>query len=265
MSIILERPRSAPSRPAERARSAAPAHDGDRAAVVQHALSTTHALTLEHVSAASDLFGLHGAGGDLVDLIPSEGQLVAVLGDVSGKGAPASLIAAVVLASVQHHVALLGPQPGAVLAAVCASVSAMLDRTGSIVTLAIAAIDPATDALRIASAGHHPIALAAEGGTTNVVPTCPPLGALPACSSETVIDFSRGATLVIASDGFTEQPDQRGNEFGLAGLTSLAERARTDSPAAAIERAVALVETHADGASAVDDRAIIVVTSGGAR
>jgi len=262
MSITLERTaETVASATARRFGRVAP-NDVDRAADVQHALSTAHALTIGHVSAASEIHGLHGAGGDIADLIASEGQLVAVVGDVSGKGAPASLIAAVVLASVQHHVTQLGPRPGAVLSAVCASVGAMLDRTDALVTLAIVAIDPAGGALRYSSAGHHPMVLATAGSTTTLVATCPPLGAQRACSSERQIAFPPSSALVLASDGYTEQPDPRGVEFGIDGLAVVAEQSRTDTPAIALARAAGMIEAHARGTHSVDDRAMVVVTAG---
>lgn len=262
MSITLERPATTIADPTARRFARLTPTDVERAADVQHALSTAHAVTLGHVSAASEVRGLHGAGGDFADLIATEGQLVAVLGDVSGKGAPASLIAAVVLGSVQHHVTHLGPRPGAVLSAVCASVRAMLDRTDALVTLAIVAIDPAGGALRYSSAGHHPIVLATGSAPTALSVTCPPLGALQACSSERQIAFPPSSALILASDGYTEQPDPRGVEFGVGGLLALAEEARAGTPAVALERAAEVVDAHARGTHTVDDRAMIVVTAG---
>jgi len=266
MPAIVERPATAHNawakRPYPRRREALASREGVRAALVQHALSTTHELVVGALSAASESRGLHGVGGDFVDLIEAEGQLVAVLGDVSGKGAAASLVAAVVLSSVQHHVAHLGPRPGAVLAAVDASVRGMLDRTGALATLVIVAIDSATDALRIAAAGHHPVMLATASETTRLVPTCPPLGATTVCSSERTVAFEDGSTLVLASDGLTEQPDTAGAEFGLDRLRLFAAGVRRSSPRAAVARLFGAVDAHARTMPATDDRAVVVITAG---
>lgn len=266
MTAIVERPATALSAWAERLhpreREVVASPEGARAALVQHALSTTHHLALGALTAVSESRGLHGAGGDFVDLIEAEGQLVAVLGDVSGKGAAASLVAAVVLSSVQHHVAHRGPRPGAVLAAVDASVRGMLDRTGALVTLVIVAIDPATSSLRIASAGHHPVILAAASGTTRLAPACPPLGADAPCDSELTVPFAHGSTLVLASDGLTEQTDSAGVEFGLDRLSVLAAAARQSEPRLAVARLFAAVDTHAAAEPATDDRAAIVIRAG---
>ncbi len=213
------------------------------------------------MSAASRSNGLFGAGGDFVDLIACDGRLLAVVGDVSGKGVAASLVAAVVLSSVQHHVALLGARPGALLAAVDNSVCAMLDRTGALVTMAIAVVEPEARTVRLASAGHHPVMLATTSAVSRLGPTCPPLGAAMACRSELTESFERSASLVIVSDGITEQPNLAGEEFGLARLGRLADASRFCSPDEAIEQVLAGVEAHAGVVDAVDDRAIVIVRS----
>lgn len=266
MTAIVERPATALSAWAERLnpreREAVSSPEDARAALVQHALSTTHELALGALTAVSESRGLLGAGGDLVDLIESEGHIVAVLGDVSGKGAAASLVAAVVLSSVQHHVAHRGPHPGAVLAEVDASVRGMLDRTGALVTLVIVAIDQRTSSVRIASAGHHPVMLATPTGTTRPTPACPPLGADTPCGNELTLPFDQGSVLVLASDGLTEQYDAYGAEFGLERLGALATAARHTTPRAALARLFAAVDAHAGSAPATDDRAAIVITAG---
>ncbi len=266
MTAIIERPAPLQRVRAELARSRAQAavalREAVRAADVQHALSTSHEVTVGTVSAVSESLCLDGAGGDFVDLIECDGLILAVLGDVSGKGSAAALIAAVVLSSVQHHVAQLGVNPGAVLAAVDRSVSAMLGRTGRLVTLVIAAVDPATSTLRIAAAGHHPVVLATPAGTTPLAPACPPLGADSPCGHDLELSFEPGSTLVLASDGLTEQPDGAGFEFGLDRLSELVTQSRHNSPSAVVARLLSAVDRHAGALGATDDKAIVVIRAG---
>jgi serine phosphatase RsbU (regulator of sigma subunit) len=266
MSAIVEWPAASRSAWADvlpfRAGTSVSAANGTHAARVQHALSTTDRLVVGPISAASHVNGLYGAGGDFVDLIEADGRLIAVLGDVSGKGVAASLVAAVLLSSVQHHVAHLGAHPGVLLAAVCSSVCAMLDRTEALVTIAIAVVEPATNTVRVASAGHHPMMLASSAGVRRLGPTCPPLGAAPACSNELAVEFEPGDALILASDGITEQPDAHDREFGLERLALAADEARRRTPVAAIARVLNAVDTHAGDAEPFDDRSIIVIRSG---
>ncbi len=266
MTAIVERPAAARSPWADllpsRVSTSVPAQAAAHAARVQRALSTTDRLTVGSLSAASHARGLDGASGDLVDLIEVDGRLVAVLGDVAGHGAAASLIAAVLLSSVQHHVTHLGPNPGVVLAAVDSSVRDMLDRASAIATLAIVAIDPAARTLRIASAGHHPVMLATADSVHRLGPTCTPLGARDVCSGELTVDFEPGSALLMTSDGITEQPDAHDIEFGLERLGALADEARRRTPVAAIARVLHEVDAHAGATAPFDDRAIVVVRAG---
>lgn len=266
MTSVVERPGAARSARAELRRPRKPtgslSPESAHAARVQHALSTSDRVRLGSITAASQVQGLHGAGGDLVDLIEVDGKLVAVLGDVSGKGAPASLVAAVVLSSVQHHVAHLGAHAGSLLAAVDGSVRDMLDRAGALVTLAIVVIDPSTAQMRLASAGHHPLVLATAHDVRRLRPTCPPLGSMRASTGEQGLDFAAGSALLIASDGITEQTDPAGREFGLDGLADVVATTRHHPVADAVVRVLEVVDRHARFAERSDDRAVIVIHAG---
>jgi serine phosphatase RsbU (regulator of sigma subunit) len=251
MSLLAERPatltRRDPQRHAER---------------VQRALSTCHELSVGAVSAACDVREALGVGGDIVDLLEIDGRLLAVLGDVSGKGSAASLVAAMLLASVQHHAPQTGPRPGALLMAVDASMKGVLDRTGTIVTLVLAAIDPGAKTLRMASAGHHPVVMWSRSGGEFIVPTCPPMGAVPPCGAELELHFPPGTTLALVSDGVTEQPDACGAEFGLTGLQRVLASAGSD-PRRVVADVLESVDRHAVGTDVFDDRAALIVRSGG--
>lgn len=251
MSLLVERPASLSRRDSP-----------DYAAHVQHALANTHDLAVGDVSASCDVRGALGVGGDIVDLIEADGKMLAVLGDVSGKGGAASLIAAMMLASVQHHAAQIGARPGALLIAVEASMRGVLSRTGTIATLVAAAIDPDAHAVCIASAGHHPVVLRAAGAPTWVLPTCPPLGVVPPCGAERTLAFGAGTTLVLASDGITEQPDPAGEEFGLDGLDRALGRSWRLEPRSTVDAVFASVQAHAGWAPVADDRAVVVATAG---
>lgn len=228
---------------------------------IQHALSTADHLTVGGVTAASHSHGLYGPGGDLVDLIESDGKLIAVLGDVSGKGVAASLVAAVMVSSFQHHVATHGAEAGVLLSSVDTSVRAMLDRTGAIVTLAIVVVDPKQHLVSIASAGHHPVVMSTPMQTRRLGPTCPPLGAAGANPQPLVADFPAGSSLIMVSDGVTEQPNLLGEEFGLSRLDRLAEDARLRSSAAGVSRVMHAVDFYADGMPPIDDRAVVVINA----
>ncbi|MET2010102.1 PP2C family protein-serine/threonine phosphatase [Microbacterium chocolatum] len=228
---------------------------------VQRALSTSFGLAVGGVSAACDVREALGIGGDIVDLLEIDGHLLAVLADVSGKGSAASLVAAMLLASVQHHAPQVGARPGALLRAVDTSMRGVLDRTGTLVTLAIAAVDPRARVVRLASAGHHPVVLHAAGRATCLIPTCPPMGSVAVSSSEREVAFPPGAALTLASDGVTDQQDWRGREFGIAGLQRIVASGPRE-PRPAVDAILSAVDRHAGLGPVLDDRAVVVIRSG---
>lgn len=240
------------------------ARSRDDAERVQRALSSSLELAVGGVRAACDVREAQGVGGDFVDLLEVDGCLLAVLGDVSGKGSAASLIAAMLLASVQHHAAQVGPRPGALLTAVEVSMRGVLERTGTIVTLVVAAVDPVDRTLRIASVGHHPVVVRSPRGSVPVLPTCPPLGTVPPCGAERAFAFPHGTVLALVSDGITEQPGPDGVDFGFSGLDRALSSAPRD-PRAAVAEVMDAVDRHAAAAPVFDDRAAVVVCSGDVR
>lgn len=246
---------------------AAPAvrRDGDpHAERVQRALTSAHELSVGPLRAACDVREALGVGGDIVDLLEVRGCLLAVLADVSGKGSAASLVAAMLLASIQHHVVTVGARPGALLQAVEASMSGVLERTGTIATLAVVAVDPAACTVRLASAGHHPVLLRSQTGVAAVPSTCPPLGAAVPCGQELRMPFPAGSTLALVSDGITDQPDAVGRPFGLEGVSRVVASSRRD-PRATVAEILAGVDRHAGPCAVFDDRSVLIVHAGAPR
>lgn len=232
------------------------------AAWVQNALSTSDRRSLGSVSAAARSAGLYTVSGDFVDLMEVDDKLVALLGDVSGKGVAASLVASVVLASVQHHVDDVGAQPSELLGRVHRSIAGMLDRTERLVTLAIAVIDPEGLRATIASAGHYPVMLASDVGISHLGPTSPPLGTVMPSRIEIVAPFVPGSALLLASDGITEQRNDCGVEFGLDRLGRLAHDARFCEPAVSVDVVHETVRRFSGRAARSDDQAAVVVRAG---
>ena len=105
--------------------------------------------------------------------------------------APAHLLTSAVLSTVHHHAALVGARPGRLLAAVARAMEPMLERTGRLVTLAIAGVDWRGGEARVASAGHHPVFVCSEGRSEVIRPTAPPLGVVLPGDDEALVDPAR--------------------------------------------------------------------------
>jgi len=235
--------------------------DAEVAGELQRALVSADRRETPTASAAGDLRPARQVGGDLFDLFEIDGDVVAVIADVSGKGAPAALLTAALLSTVQAQVNVIGARPGALLEAVGAAMEGMLQRTGRIVTLAIAAVDSRAGVVRIASAGHHPVFVATGGTASSIRPTCPPLGVVLPHADENVLDFPEGAAVLLASDGLVDQCDPWGIPFGMRQLAETFESALAPSPSVVVSRVLEAIRIYAGVAPQDDDCAAVVLVS----
>ena len=144
-------------------------------------------------------------GGDFYDFVQPAPHLAGILvGDVSGKGAPAALAMAKLLA--EFRVSSRGDAgPAEVLAELNSSFLRDSQR-GMFCTMAYALIDLNTGVMRFANAGHHPASiLNSEGVTEFGKATGPPIGIFEEqpWRDESLI-LSPGDLVLIYSDGIAE-------------------------------------------------------------
>jgi len=198
-------------------------------------------------------------GGDYYDFFSyPQGRVGLALGDVSGKGMPASLMMMALHARVQ------------VLAEDTADLASFMTRlnkttcancpSNRFITFFFTVLDSVTGELRFANAGHNPpIVMRASGEAEMLEMGGPVLGILPiAPYSEKRAALGRGDMLVVYSDGVTEATDINQNEFGEEGLIT-ALRNNRNLPSGEIVQAVtrALGEFCA-GAPQADDITLVV-------
>jgi serine phosphatase RsbU (regulator of sigma subunit) len=211
----------------------------------------------------ADLAGFNAAcrtvGGDYYDFFPYAGSRVGLaLGDVSGKGMPASLMMMALHARVQ----VLAEDPGDLAwfmtrlnKATCAKCP-----SNRFITFFFSVLDAATGELAFANAGHNPpIVVRASGESQMLEGGGPVLGILPAAPyGELRERLGPGDMLVLYSDGVTEANNANFDEFGEERFIEVLKQHR-HQPAAAIVAAVtnALAE-FAAGAPQADDITLVV-------
>lgn len=144
-------------------------------------------------------------GGDWYDVLPlADGSVVAVLGDVMGRGLPAAVVMSEVRSATRAY-ALLDPEPGVVLDRLDRLVSA-LPVADQIVTVAYGLVAPDRSSVRVAIAGHPPPLMVSAEGQPQVLDTAPGpalgLGAGPWTS--TTVRLEERASLLFYSDGLVE-------------------------------------------------------------
>ncbi len=149
-----------------------------------------------------------GVGGDFFDAIGlPDGRLVLFVGDVMGRGVPAAAAMAQMRSAIRAHV-VVDPEPG--------TLSSKLDllmqtyEIPQLVTLVYLVIDPATDTLRVVSAGHPPpVVLRANGIAEQlVVSPGPPLGVGTEVRDVCVVPFRVDDTVLAFTDGLVERRDE---------------------------------------------------------
>jgi serine phosphatase RsbU (regulator of sigma subunit) len=232
------------------------------AGILQRELMSAATHRVGRLDVAGRIRPARHVAGDLYDVLPMGADAVAVVADVSGKGVPASLLTAAVHAAVTHAVAAEGAHPSAVVASVDRELSRVLDRTNRIVTIAVAATHMATDTIRIASAGHHPV-IARVGGVSELVsPGSPPLGIGSFPAPETIIHLAPGDLVLLGSDGIVDQRRAGGDAYGLERLLTTISGLAT-SPAGEIADAVLEdVAVFAGDAIQDDDQTALVLAVG---
>jgi phosphoserine phosphatase RsbU/P len=233
--------------------------DLDQAADIQGRMLPDHAPIVPGAELAGFNLPCRTVGGDYYDFFPyPDGKVGLTLGDVSGKGMPASLMMAELHARVQvlaEDPGDLGPFLVRLNKATCAKCP-----SNRFVTFFFCVLDPATGELSYANAGHNPpILVRADGAAEMLEGGGPVLGILATAHySEMHAKLDSGDMLVLYSDGVTEANNPAFDEFDEERFIRVLKQHR-DQPATAIVDAVtkALTEFCA-GAPQADDITLAV-------
>ncbi len=180
-------------------------------------------------------------GGDLylATELPDNSVLL-VVGDVSGKGVPAALLGAQMVATLRTVLATSsGELDLGRLVSVVNDQLIMATRPEQFVTAAFAHYQPETNTVDVINAGHPvPHIVGVAGEHRQVEPTCLLLGVMPLAGlTPERQPLNPGDTIVLYSDGVTEAENNRGEMFDETMLaTSVRAHAPTVSEAADFAR-----------------------------
>jgi serine phosphatase RsbU (regulator of sigma subunit) len=203
-----------------------------------------------------------GVGGDFYDVFALDADIWGILlGDVSGKGVAAGLVATALQGRVQTAARHARLAPGALAAAINADVFGST-RGQRYATLVYAELDARDRQLRLVNAGHGGIQLTRPDSVApvTVAATGPALGLLEATAFEQLtLHLDPGTELVLFTDGVNEALDADELEFGTERVASLM-RSTQDQTAA--EQAAALLDAvrrHRGARQAQDDVTVMVI------
>jgi sigma-B regulation protein RsbU (phosphoserine phosphatase) len=199
-------------------------------------------------------------GGDFYDVLPlPDGRVIITVGDVAGKGSPAALLMALLLAVLRT---LVEEQLEA---------SALVERlniqicrhtpASRFITLFYALYTPSTGTLTYVNAGQNPPLIRRANGRYERLPaTGVALGMFEHSRYESVESrLDPGDMLVLYSDGITEAEDPSGQPLEETGLELVLERYAAEPPAVIGTRVLAAVEEHAKQSRFGDDLTILVL------
>jgi sigma-B regulation protein RsbU (phosphoserine phosphatase) len=198
-------------------------------------------------------------GGDLYDFIDyGPGRTAIVLGDVSGKAAPAALFAALV-SGIMRSAAIQQPAPALMLALLN---DALQERKleSQYVTLLFALWNDETRTLQVANSGAVQPIFCRSGQFSTIKAEGFPLGLFPNVTyDEFTINTEPGDAFVFVSDGILDADNAQGEEYGQERLSNLL-CAHRDQPAQEIADAILADVTRFQGAhDRFDDETIIVL------
>jgi phosphoserine phosphatase RsbU/P len=213
--------------------------------------------------AGADLAGFNvpcrTVGGDYYDFFTySDGRVALTLGDVSGKGMPASLMAMGLHARVQ----VLAEDPKDL-----SEFMIRLNKTtcakcpsNRFITFFFCVLDAATGQLAYANAGHNPpIVVRSSGESMMLEGGGPVLGILPVAPySQMFTHLDQGDMLALYSDGVTEATNLNYDEFGEERLIDTLKAHRTEPATAIVEAVTRALAEFTAGAPQADDITLVV-------
>ena len=212
-----------------------------------------------------DIFGTltpaKGVGGDLFDFYIRDEQLFFCIGDVSGKGVPASLFMAVtrsLFRNISQHVS----EPSQIVNALNQAQSEGND-TNMFVTLFVGVLDLKTGTLRYCNAGHDAPLLLSQDVTLLPCDCNLPIGVMADFTFEQQeTTLSRPTTIFLFTDGLNEAENINHAQFGDERIQKIAESMVADGllePTLVIRHMTDAVHTFVGTAEQSDDLTMLSI------
>lgn len=215
----------------------------------------------DDIDVYGQLLPAKAVGGDLYDYFLRDDKLFFCIGDVSGKGVPASLVMAVTR-FLFRNIVLHTERPDTIVGAIN---DALVENNEAnmFVTLFVGVLDLATGQMQYCNAGHiSPILIGAGIGTlpcdTNI-----PVG-LQALWPFTMqeVDIKQQTTIFLYTDGLSEAEDAQQRQFGTQRMLQVMRtqlESRHHNPQALIDSMIDTVRAFAGGDEQSDDLTMLAV------
>jgi serine phosphatase RsbU (regulator of sigma subunit) len=204
-------------------------------------------------------------GGDLYDIVKlDQNRVVITVGDVCGKGVPASLFMA-----ITQTVMRLVVRAGEDLQAEVDAANRLLvanNRENMFTTLFCGVVDVPSGTLTYCNCGHNPPLVLRRGENTfEQLRNCgPPLGILDTvCYVPRSIELALGDTLLLYTDGVNEAENPQSAQFGMKRLEEALLEIRGQPARTVVEHVMKRVAEFAKGEPRSDDITCLAVVRSG--
>jgi len=213
-----------------------------------------------HAEVASRFAPARQVGGDLYDFLKYSGQGVTgiVVGDVSGKGAPAAIYAALV-SGIARSLASEEPSAAAMLEALNLSLSER-PIEAQYVSMIYAIWDDNQRLLHIANSGLPPPIHCHQGKIDCIQTTGLPIGLFHNATYEEVkMRGHAGDLFLFFSDGILDATSSKGELFGRQRLERIVREKAHRSAEDLVDTIFTAVSDHAEGVDTFDDQTIVAI------
>ena len=192
-------------------------------------------------------------GGDLYDFLIRDEKLFFCIGDVSGKGVPASLVMAVTRTLFRRSTHMTGPSR--IMETMNEAISEGNDNN-MFVTLFIGVLDLQTGHLRYCNAGHNAPFIQ---GTLLPCDSNLPIGVMPDWNfTEQETDIAPDSIILLYTDGLTEAENALHEQFGEQRITDITTSFR-GSPRELIETMTDTVHLFVGDTEQSDDLTMLAI------
>ncbi len=200
------------------------------AASIQKTLLPATLPGSDMVEASFEFLPCDQVGGDLVNLIRRDDEhWLAWVVDVAGHGPRAAMITVAVAQFLQSYSGSEALQPAAVMRALDKEFP--FTRFGSFFTIIYGVVNPLKQTFTYCNSGHpNPVLMQPGLSPTFVEGNGPMLGlGIPLPWTEFTIDFSRGKSVLLYTDGLVECADASGHLYGEDRLLEMLNRLQNQS------------------------------------
>src|SRR5713101_5633743 len=214
---------------------------------------------LANLEIAAKFSPARAIGGDLYDFVSySQSRTALVIGDVSGKGAPAAIYAALVSGIIRSH-APIEPGPAEMLRAVNFSLGERrID--GQFVSLIYAVWDDERRSLQVANSGLPRPLYCHDGRIEVIEATGLPLGLFDDAEyDEFTFKAKPGDMFVFFSDGILDARNRAGDMFGRSRVETIVAGCAEISADCVVKSLFKAVTEHAGGEEAFDDETVVAI------